>query len=279
MRLVSLRGIAVCVILSMAMAPGASAGNNTGAVLLRPKQKEKVENVMEVTGKIMSPGFPIVLVRADQPGCLWWAQEWAVSTSPSHFKAAVRFGNDKTPNGSGFHVIVLMVPQAEDAEKFAPGNAFKDLPGNFARSAETFVVLDKPEDPIAAIPDLIQHPATNGPVNRVDSIACLMNEEMKPILLVRSAESNDAWWVQSESQPDKDGVCISSAHFGNDKTPAGTRFRIVAIFPDAAQAAALRPGMSLKELPPGVPRSTEVEVVRKSASEVSQPVADPAAGG
>lgn len=277
MRLRKMGGLTLGAIVLMAMVQGADAANNTGAVLLRPKQKEKVENRTEVTGKVLMPGYPVVLVRDDQPGGLWWAQEWAESTSPNHFKAAVRIGNEKTPNGTRFQIVVLMVPQVDDAKKFEPGISLKELPANLARSAETVVVLAKRQDPTEATSDLIQFPEANGPVERLDNITCSPLEGKKPIIFVRSTEPNDVWWVQSDTELDKDGNYRSTARFGNEKTPAGTRFRIVAIFPEAEEASKLLPGMSLKDLPMGVPRSSEVEVVRKAASEVSQPAASSSA--
>ena len=275
MSLRKLGGITLGAMLSMVMVQGLNAANNTGAVLLRPKQKEKVQNVTEVTGKILLPGYPIVLVRDDQPGGMWWAQEWAESTSPGLFKAQARIGNDKTANGTRFQIVVVMVPRAEDAKKFEPGTSFKELPSSLARSAEIVVVLDKPQDLTAATPELIRWPEVNGLVARVDSVLCAPFEDKKPIILVRSTESNDVWWVQSDSQHNKDGHFVSTAHFGNEKTAAGTRFRIVAIFPEAELAAKLLPGTSLKELPMGVPRSAQVEVSRKSAAEASQTAASP----
>ncbi|WP_372719492.1 hypothetical protein [Novipirellula sp.] len=265
---------------------------NTGVVLQNPQPQERVEHVVEVAGKVLAPGYPVVLVKADQPDCQWWAQERPTKTSQRSFKASAQIGNDDSIDGSRFQIVVLMVPTAEARELFEPGTSFRELPANLARSVKTVVILKKPDGilgkpkriltkreglpeikrvgSIAEQPELIQSPTENSHVERADSVTCYALDERKPVILVRSTQANDDWWVQGVSASDGKNRFVSSARFGNDSTPTGTRFRIVAIYPDAEQTTHLRPGMSIEKLPAGVARSAEVEVVRINSSQVAK---------
>ncbi|EMI17063.1 secreted protein [Rhodopirellula maiorica SM1] len=290
MKFTQLVGITLFATMPVTIAQGDET-KDAGVTLLNPQPQEKVKQVIEVAGRVHSPGYPVVLVRADQPGCLWWAQEWPKKTSQRTFKAFAQIGNDDSIDGSRFQLVVLMVPTAEGRELFKPGTSFRELPSNLARSVETVVVLKKPDgilgEPkriltktesvldvtqivsVAEHPELIQSPTENSHVERADSVTCSSLDDKKPVVLVRSTQDNDNWWVQAVSSPAGKNRFVSSARFGNDSTPPGTRFRIVAIYPDAEQATNLRPGMSLGQLPEGVTRSAEVEVVRINSSQVT----------
>tara|TARA_R110002073_G_scaffold60209_6_gene151198 strand:+ start:612 stop:1505 length:894 start_codon:yes stop_codon:yes gene_type:complete len=291
MKITMLVGIALFATMPVAMVQGDEA-KNTGVILQNPQPQEKVKHVVEVAGKVLAPGYPVVLVRADQPGCLWWAQERPTKTSQRSFKVSAQIGNDDSIDGSRFQIVVLMVPTAEGRELFQPGASFRELPPDLARSVETIVVLKKPNGmlgkpkriltklealpeikrvgSVAGQPELIQSPTENSHVERADLVTCSSLDDRKPVILVRSTQANDDWWVQAASSPDGKSRFVSSARFGNDSTPTGTRFRIVAIYPDAEQATNLRPGMSIEQLPADVARSAEVEVVRINSSQFAK---------
>ncbi|GAA5506936.1 hypothetical protein [Novipirellula caenicola] len=290
MKITKLVGIALFATMPVAMVQGDET-KTTGVILLNPQPQEKVEHLVEVTGRVMSPGYPVVLVRADQPGCLWWAQERPMKTSQRSFKASAQIGNENSLDGSRFQIVVLMVPTAEGRELFEPGASFRDLPPDLARSVETVVVLKKPdgilgkpkrtltklesvpevtpEDSEAEHPKLIHSPIENSQVERADLVTCSSLDGRKPIVLVRSTQANDSWWVQAACSQVGKNRFVSSARFGNDSTATGTRFQIVAIYPDAAQATNLRAGMAIDHLPADVARSAEVEVVRLNSSQVA----------
>ncbi|SMP76386.1 hypothetical protein SAMN06265222_12128 [Neorhodopirellula lusitana] len=116
------------------------------------------------------------------------------------------------------------------------------------------------------LPELIRSPTENSQVKRADTVTCFSLNKRIPVILIRSTQANDDWWVQGVCVPDGRNRFVSSVRFGNGSTPAGTRFWIVAIYPDAEQAKELRPGLSLEQLPEGVSQSTEVEVVRNNPS-------------
>jgi len=262
MKLVTLRGITTLAIASMALVHGARAADNTGATLIRPKQNAKVEKVSEVSGRVLKPGWPVVLVRADQTDCLWWSQDWPVRTSPGHFKAQVRFGNQKTRSGQRFRVVVLMTETREDAKRFQPGTSFKELPEDLPISEQVTVVLERPEDRVERIPDVIQRPEAEDRVPQKVEVIGNSKHDGQPVVMVRCAEINSPWWVQPQAAFDGDETFRTLARFGNAKTAPGTRFRMVVIFPSTKQAESLVVGQSMKNLPSDVPRSDEVEVIR-----------------
>lgn len=262
MKLVTRRGITTAAITSMAIFQVARAADNTGATLIRPKQKAKVESVSEVSGRVLKPGWPVVLVRADQTDCLWWAQDWPERTSPGHFKAQAQFGNEKTRSGQRFRVIVLLAETREDARQFQPGTSLKELPERLAHSEELVVVLDKQEDRIEKVPDVIQYPKGQDRVAEKMEVTGKTKPGAQPVLLVRSAEINSPWWVQPKVEFVGDGNFRTKARFGNAKTVLGTHFRMVVMFPTPRQAQSLAVGQSLKKLPSDIPRSEEVEVIR-----------------
>ncbi len=290
MKFTKLVGIALFATMPVAMVQGDEA-KNKGVILLNPQEHEKVEQVVQVAGRVLAPGYPVVLVRADQPGCRWWAQERPKKISERIFKASAQIGNGDSIDGSRFQIVVLMVPTAEGRELFEPGTSFRELPPDLARSVETVVILKKPDGILgkpkriltkleslpelkqvssaSEQPELIQNPTENSQVERANLVTCSSLDERKPVILVRSTQANDSWWVQAASSPDGKNRFVSSARFGNDSTPTGTRFRIVAIYPNAEQAKNLRAGMSLEQLPAGVARSAEVEVVRVNSSQIT----------
>jgi hypothetical protein len=273
MRLVTLRGITASAILSMALIQGAYAANNTGATLIRPSQDAKVEMMSEVTGKVLMRGWPMVLVRADLPDCLWWAQQWAEPTAAAgYFKAKVRFGNDKSKDGSRFRLVVVMAKSEEDAKRFQPGSSFKDLPEELPRSAETVVVLKRWRFESEAIADVIKSPALNSQVGRMATVVGKGEKDSQPVVLVRSAESNSQWWVQSEPRISEDGSFSTTARFGNPETPAGTRFKLLVIFPTKTQARAYMPAEPIQQLPKDISHSAEVEVIRIDSAEGPQSI-------
>lgn len=274
MRLVTLRGITVCAILSMASVQGASAANNTGAMLLRPSHDARVEMISEVSGKVLTRGWPIVFVRAELPDSLWWAQEWSEpAAAAGQFKAKVRFGNVKSRDGSRFRVVVLLAKSEGDAMKFKPGTSLKELPEELPRSAETVVVLERSKLESEAIADVITSPAPNSEVGRFAEVVCNAEKNSRPVVLVRSADAHNQWWVQSEPRLTGDGSVTTIARFGNAKTPAGTRFKMMVVFPTNSQGQVFKPGELVTQLPNDISHSAEVEVIRINAAEEPQPVA------
>lgn len=277
MKLVAIRNITLRSIVSMVLVHGVHAADNTGAKLLTPANHARVEKASEVTGKVLTRGWPVVLVRADEPECLWWAQDWARITSPGHFKTAARFGNRKTEAGAKFRLVVLMAPSVEVAKKFEPGKSFKELPDDLQRSDEVQVSLAP--DPTEVVPGVIDSPAAASYVGRIGYVSGTARKGTRPTVMVSTEDSH--WWVQEKSEIRDDGSFVARTRYGNDKTPTGTPFRVVVIMPTAKDAAAFSPGTSIRDLPRDIPRSAALHVVRddsRATTEEATPVSTLAVG-
>ncbi len=245
------------------------AGSRAGAVILSPSQKDEVKRESELIGRISARGWPVVLVRADQANEAWWVQGKAQITSPGHFKARVRFGNEQTAPGSAFHAVVVMAQTAEQVEQLPPGVALEELPVELPRSAAIRVTLAESEEVVTTVASVIQSPAPNSIVDRVAELHGLRQAEGQPIVLVRCVAANSPWWVQQPVKLQDDGSFVASIRVGNDKTPDGTRFRVTVIFCTDKHAQSFQPGMSVDKLPADVPRSEEVTVLRCAAASAS----------
>lgn len=280
MRLVTLRGITTSAILVMALTHAANAADNAGATLVRPRQDSTVAPQSEVTGKVLTRGWPIVLVRADLPECLWWAQEWAEPTSATgYFKAKVRFGNDKSKDGSRFRVVVVIAKSEEDARRYKPGASFKRIPEDLPKSTETVVVLKRQTLENEPVADVIKSPAADSEVGRIANVVGRTEKDLQPVVLVRSVETNSLWWVQPPSELDGEGNFTTLARFGNERTPKGTHFKLMVIFPTKAQAKGYRPSEPVRQLPRDMVHSEEVEVRRVDPVEGPQPISATAIDG
>ena len=263
MRLLPLIVITAACTLTTALARGGGAARDAGVLVVSPKQDAKVEKVTEVTGKAMKNGWPIVLVKADQPGCRWWVQKYPDKKSDGHFKTSAIFGNDETPEHSLFRLVVLMAPTKEIAKRFVPGQTLEELPDDIGRSADMRYIFQREKVETDVIPGVIHTPAADAGVGRVETLEGNVRGDTRPVVLVRA--DDNLWWVQAIVAPQADGSFAAATRFGNDKTPMGTRFNIVVIMPTPEQAEAYAAGMTMHELPQGIPRSDVVSVVRRAA--------------
>lgn len=114
-------------------------------LITSPSPDAKVKTVTEVSGKMTSEGWPVVIVRSDLPNDQWWTQGQAKFGEGGSFTSTARFGNEKTQNGRGFLVAILTFPSAKAAEAFAPGTALETLPVGIPVSKEVAVILERPE--------------------------------------------------------------------------------------------------------------------------------------
>lgn len=242
------------------------AQNATGkspASLVSPKRDETVGRSHEVTGKLAIAGHPLVLVRPDAVGGEWYVQPPVELSDRGYFKSKVRFGNDKTAAGAKFHVAVVVLRTPEEAEFFKGKEALPMVPPMFACSEPIPVVLGKPEaEPADKNPSVgtLLRPAQDAKVKMITEVAGKLTTKGWPVVVVRSDDPNESWWVQGTAQLGDDGDFICQAQFGNDKTPTGSKFRVAFItLPSSDEADALTVGLALKKLP-DVPRSEEVVV-------------------
>lgn len=230
------------------------------ATILTPQQGDAVLAIGDLTIKTSEPGEPVVLVRAELDN-MWWVQQSPEPMGDGFFSSRARFGNAKTADGTKFRITVLMPKSAEQAKPFEVGAALKELPSDAPRSAEVQVILQR-SPRLASSPDILLQPEQNQEVKQIQEVVGKIAPDSQAILLVRSSDPNEPWWVQPPIEMGAEGRFTTNARFGNDQTPPGSRFKLMVIMPkDAQQAEAYQPGDAIKALPPGIGCSKEVEVV------------------
>ena len=85
-----------------------------------------------------------MLVRAEQPNALWWAQAMPAKSQDGHFKVLARFGNASTPAGMKFRMVLVMPRSPEEATALKAGESLAELPDNIPRTPELKVQLVRP---------------------------------------------------------------------------------------------------------------------------------------
>ena len=243
------------------------AETKAGATITTPQGNSVVERVTQVVFETNVPGVPVVLVSEDGAAAEWWVQPQPKATTPGRYAVAAHFGNSKTPQGTPFLVTVLVVPSERDAKLVAEGQVLKQLPTGLPL-AKPLRVLRKFEGEATVelvskttnAPVVLPAAATSTPtatlrlengasVARRQVVHGIQRGEIDPVVLVRAA-SDSMWWVQDRVQRDAEGAFTGLVRFGNDKTPAGSEFRLLAITPQtSSDAESYKVGDSLKELP------------------------------
>ena len=97
-------------------------------------------------------------------------------------------------------------------------------------------------------------------VGRIQEVTGRVRAKGEPVLLVRADLPNEPWWVQGKPTPTAKDRFKAKAIFGNSRSPAGARFRVLVILVD--------PKVALRDYPTGqvirklrdVPRSREMLV-------------------
>lgn len=245
------------------------ADDKPPASILSPKPHDKVERFFELSGKVLMRGWPVVLIRADQPESPWWVQAPIQATSPGQFSAAVRFGNEESPPGREFRVVVLMARSAEEAAQLKTGDSISELNPEIPRSEEVAVVLVQPERR-AELGDAIQTPKSDAKVRREGIVRGIIKKEGVPIVFVRSAQPDNPWWVQKTTRSEN-GEFIATTRFGNETTPDGSLFRVVVMLATEEQAKSYPVGHTLKSLPKDMPSAKEVHVMLDRSAEPARP--------
>jgi hypothetical protein len=253
------------------------AETKAGATITTPQGNSIVERVTQVVFETNVPGVPVVLVSADSEVAEWWVQPQPKPTTPGRYAVAAYFGNSKTPQGTPFLVTVLMMPSEREARLVAEGQVFKQLPTGLAM-AKPLRVLRKVEGEAAVEPAskttnspvVLQAAATATATLRLENRASVTRRqvvhgvqrgEIDPVMLVRAASDN-MWWVQDRVQRDAEGAFTGLVRFGNEKTPAGSEFHLLALTPRSSSDATLyQVGDSLKELPKDAIVSAELTLV------------------
>ncbi|MFN0021040.1 MAG: hypothetical protein ACKVP0_22505 [Pirellulaceae bacterium] len=242
-----------------------SAAEKAPASIVSPKRDEVVEPMQEVVGRISIPGQPVVLIRPDVPGGEWYPQPPVEPNDRGLFKAKLRFGNDKTASGTKFHIAIVVLTSDEEVDIFRGKESLAVVPESVAHSEVIPVVLGKATTAKAAdktpAVGAVTYPTPDAKVKTVTEVTGKMTSEGWPVVIVRCDNQNDEWWVQGQAKFGEEGAFTSTARFGNEKTPSGTKFRVAVLtFSSAKAAERFVTGISFEGLPPGIPRSKEVLV-------------------
>jgi hypothetical protein len=108
----------------------------------------------------------------------------------------------------------------------------------------------------------ITAPAANADVSQSDEIEGEVTGGW-PVVLVKPAAGEADWWIQAAVNTVDDGKFSAQCQFGDDKTPAGTKFKcIIVVVKDKKAAAEFKRGEKRNSLPAGLPRSTQLTVSR-----------------
>lgn len=283
--------------LSPALLPAAEPRTNTKAEAKDPisiNLTPRVGRVQDVEGTVNAVGTPVIFIKSGLPGEPWWVQNNPTPTAPKQFKVKLIFGNEKSQPGAQFHVVAVMLPRSAPLQNFRVGSQHQNLP-EFPQSNRLQVTLQggnqspgvevisstgavqaanegKPE--AAAEPEMsgdddtvsLATPATDSEVRRVTEITGKIAEGHVPVVLVRPLTEEKLWWIQNRPVVGADHSFKGKIVLGSERTPEGTRFRVMVLaFEDAKAAAKLKVGESLKELPEGVKKSSEAIVIYRNS--------------
>jgi hypothetical protein len=241
--------------------PACAGSPRPGAVIITPKRNARVSREAELYGKLLLPGRPVVLVRKDQPGSPWYVQDPGQPMDGRRFKSRVTFGSADTPHDQRFLVMVVLLRNARDMERFRPRNAIEDIPWDMPRSPQIPVLLDRCEkhSPPASV---ILKPAPGSKVSRMEELVANVRNGASVVAMVRSSEVNSLWWVQDIIESADGGKVNATVRFGNQNTRPGSRFSVVLLLPSSARdLEQFQVGNYMLQLPERIPKSEEVQVV------------------
>ena len=100
------------------------------AGIVIPEPEESVKMEQNVLVKLPVGGFPLILVRCEDPMGSWWVQTHAKPLGKDQFSTIARFGNLKTDPKTQFRLAVYVLEKAEDLAKYEPGKVTRTVPGD-----------------------------------------------------------------------------------------------------------------------------------------------------
>lgn len=101
----------------------------TAVQLVTPKPDEPIERLQRVTFQVLDAPqvAPLLLVRSGEPGSPWWVQQPLVSDGQDQWNGLARIGNDKTPAGAIFQLVLVFPDSADAADAMKPGTTLRDI--------------------------------------------------------------------------------------------------------------------------------------------------------
>ncbi len=112
-----------------------SHGATLSAELMQPIPNGLAQRLQRVSVRMSDHigAQPLLLVRSMERNSPWWVQDVMQSDGKGNLTGLARIGNEKTPAGSRF-LMMLVVPNTESARAVAvPGTSMKEIAG-FQRS-------------------------------------------------------------------------------------------------------------------------------------------------
>ena len=100
-----------------------------GPLPVEIKISPRVGRVQDVVATVTEVGQPIVFVKSDTPNEPWWVQNVPRPSGLKQFSVRLIFGNEKTPPGSKFHVVAMLLPNNPSATQYHVGQQLAQLPG------------------------------------------------------------------------------------------------------------------------------------------------------
>jgi hypothetical protein len=136
--------LAACLSLAVTPALAQEKKDKPPVTLLSPKDGAVVPQVEELEGRVDGKdAWPVVFVRplvGEEP---WWVQPAVTDVVSGQWTGKIHFGNNDTPAGTKFSVIVGVARNKEEAAKFKAGTTLETLPPDLPHSAPITVYRDK----------------------------------------------------------------------------------------------------------------------------------------
>ncbi len=285
MRRIVMCGFSGALTIGIALA-GASIGTaatSSAARVLSPTPDAIVGRVAEIVFETTKPGVPVVLIAAESETVEWWVQPTPNVTKPGRYSVAAHFGNSKTPQGTPFHAVVVLMPNEDLAKALVKQQVIERLPQGLETSkpvrllrrfetdatvvkkvvtSPAVVVAATTETVVVARAPQIMQLENGATVKSRQEVRGMAYGTIEPVILVRAKAPGNQWWVQDRVKRNAAGEFTAVVRFGNDKTPAGSEFQMVALTPrSTSEAAQLKVGESMSDLPKDSLVSSEITLV------------------
>ena len=233
------------------------------------------EEIALVEG-IGSP-VPVVLVKADLKNEAWYPQSDVEDLGAGRSLVRVRFGSRLTPEGTRF-LLRLATPETPQArERFRTGHPLKDLPDGVAYGSVLSVRLNprattrldatrlRLEQRLVDVSGLVAFDsgisarAVSRPC-RIDGILAADLGENVPVVMVRSEEDPQHWYVQPPCEVSGNRFRCQ-LYVGSASTPPGTAFQVIALLVPTDKAGTYKPGDALRRLPEDCPLGRPIRLM------------------
>lgn len=264
------------------------AATSVAAKVISPAPDAIVGRVAEVVFETTQPGFPLVLVAAEEKTVEWWVQPAPQVSKPGRYAVAAHFGNSQTPQGKPFHAMVVLVPDEDLAKAMAKQQVLERLPKGMMTSqpvrllrrfetdatvvkqvstSPTVVATSAQESAVVSTAPRILRLENRARVANRQEVSGISTGPIDPVILVRAKADGNHWWVQDHVKRSESGEFTALVRFGNEKTPAGSEFLMVVLTPrSTSEAARFKVGESTNELPEDAWVSSEMMLVLAPAA-------------